>query len=60
LGSVVAESGVGDRDAGGVKVVGNLGEGVALLAKVGDFGFQLFNGLTDGVRSGNRGRECSK
>jgi len=54
LGSIVAESGVGDRDAGGVQVVGDLGEGIALIAEVGDFGFQLVNGLTDGVRSRDR------
>jgi hypothetical protein len=60
LGGVVAERGVGDGDAGGVKVVSDLGESIALIAEVGDFGFQLVNSLSDGVRSRNRRGECGE
>lgn len=55
-GGVVAEGGVGDGDAGVVEVLGDLGEGVALVAESGDFGFENLDGLADGVRGGSRRR----
>jgi len=51
---------VGDGDAGGVEVIGDLGEGIAFVAEGSNFWFEEFNGLADGDRGGDRGGQGSE
>lgn len=54
LAGVVAEGGFGQEEAGGVEVIGDLGEGVAFVAQRGDPGHEEIDGFAEGEGIGNR------